>query len=401
MPLPTKIFQEVQAVLKRSRSSGKLSDRLSEIVSPTSFRVKKKQAADGRDRTLVRHSSQSYFKEKNQTAIVLDWDDTLFPTTYLSSHVALDPTKPPDQQTHMEEEERKEVLGKIEECQDAAESLLRCAHNFGRVIIATLSHRNKLKKNCETWYPRVWKLLHDFKITIVYAQELPKPKEEAPRIRKEGGVTLPEELAAYQFAWVKGRAIGQELDRFYSQYEGQSWKNVISIGDSDYERYGTLGAASAYVQKRFRDSRATESSAYSQLWERLDKDPHWSGSLEGVHEGRLFKVRTKVMKLTQEPSATDCAQQLKLLLPWLPLIVCFDGCLNLVLEDLTEKTTQSIEAELMASPHVKKPVDSELMTLPGSCDLEKSMNPGIRLDVNVQEHVMCRDVKVEELIESL
>ena len=45
---------------------------------------------------------------------------------------------------------------------------------------------------------------------------------------------------------VKGRAIARECSKFYSQYEGQSWKNVISIGattcDEICRAWGSLSA---------------------------------------------------------------------------------------------------------------------------------------------------------------
>merc|ERR1719277_1699377 len=52
------------------------------------------------------------------------------------------------------------------------------------------------------------------------------------------------------YGLLKGRAIAEEIDKFYSQYEGQTWKNVLSIGDSRFERYGLLAASTAYMQRR-------------------------------------------------------------------------------------------------------------------------------------------------------
>eukprot|EP00438_Fugacium_kawagutii_P021264 Skav220185 [mRNA] locus=scaffold1074:48236:61157:- [translate_table: standard] len=46
---------------------------------------------------------------------------------------------------------------------------------------------------------------------------------------------------------MKAKAITRECYNFYSQYEGQSWKNVISIGDSDFERIGTMSATKDYM----------------------------------------------------------------------------------------------------------------------------------------------------------
>merc|ERR1712224_704003 len=155
-------------------------------------------------------------------------------------------------------------------------------------------------------------------------------------------------------AWVKGRAIAQELEQFYSQYEGQTWKNIISIGDSNFELYGTLGAASAYVQKQIHHTRTPEGDAYVQGWQRFDNDPDWSADLEGVHEGKIFKVRTKLLKLMDAPSPLDLAQQLELISDWFPSLVFLDGCMNHHFNDLDDDTVKTFTSALSLSSHNSK-----------------------------------------------
>merc|ERR1719191_1707889 len=135
----------------------------------------------------------------------------------------------------------------------------------------------------------------------------------------------PDQITQGYWACVKGKAIAKELDRFYSQYEGQTWKNVISIGDSEFERYGTLGAATAHVQNKIRRSQTAEGDAFVQAWQSFDNDPDWKEALEGVHEGRMFKVRTKVVKMMDHPSPFDLAEQLTLILDCFPELVSLDG----------------------------------------------------------------------------
>ncbi len=78
---------------------------------------------------------------------------------------------------------------------------------------------------------------------------------------------------------VKGKAIARECNKFYSQYEGQSWKNVISIGDSDFERLGTQNAMENYMRETGIDS----------------------DGLVDVN-GHMYKVRTKTFKMLDEPT---------------------------------------------------------------------------------------------------
>jgi len=204
---------------------------------------------------------------------------------------------------------------------------------------------------CEAWYPRVWKLLNDSQITIVYAIEAHraslKQDEKANNSNFSNG----------HWAWVKGKAIAKELDRFYSQYEGQTWKNVISIGDSEFERYGTLGATSAHVQNKIRRAGTAEGEAFVQGWQSFDSNPDWKEALEGVYEGRVSKVRTKIVKMMDSPSPVDLAEQLTLILDCFPELVWLDGCLNHHFDEVNDVTMESLKSALGVASDVCEVVD--------------------------------------------
>jgi len=284
-------------------------------------------------KTFIQHSSQRKFKDRNQTAIIFDFDDTLFPTTFLEQDSGLDGKTPVDLETLMMDE-FEDALSKIEECQAAAESMLQCAQSFGRVFIVTLCTRGILQKRCEAWYPRVWKLLNESQITTVYAMDVHRASSKPDQKIFGNG----------HWAWVKGMAIARELDCFYSQYESQTWKNVISIGDSNFERYGTLGAASAHVQNKIHRSRTAPDEVFVKGWESFDNDPDWSEALEGVHEGHIFKVRTKVVKMKDDPSPFDLTEQLTLIFDYLPQLVCLDSCLNHQFDEVNEESKRFFQS---------------------------------------------------------
>merc|ERR1719163_690745 len=103
-------------------------------------------------------------------------------------------------------DEYQDALEKMEESQASAEMLLQCAPNYGHVFIVTLSTRGLLQKRCEAWYPRVWKLLNDSKITTVYAMDVHRASSKPDQKIFGNG----------HWAWVKGTAIARELDSFYS-----------------------------------------------------------------------------------------------------------------------------------------------------------------------------------------
>jgi hypothetical protein len=290
-------------------------------------------------KTFIRQSSQHKFKDSDQTAIVFDFDDTLFPTTFLEGESGLEGKTPADIETHMMNE-FEGALSKIEECQAAAESMLQCALSFGRVFIVTLSTRGIFKNRCEAWYPRVWKLFNESQITVVHAMDIHRASLQAGQKNDNSN------FSSGHWAFVKGKAIAKELDRFYSQYEGQTWKNVISVGDSNFERYGTLGAASAHVQNKICRSNTSPDEAYVKGWQSFDNDPDWSEALEGVHEGRIFKVRAKVVKMKDAPSPFDLADQLTIILDCLPELVGLDSCLNYQFDGVNEESKNSLASAL-------------------------------------------------------
>merc|ERR1712107_838493 len=88
---------------------------------------------------------------------------------------------------------------------------------------------------------------------------------------------------------IKGRAIAAALSDFYSQYEGQSWKNVISIGDPDFERLGTRSATKNYMVQHGINFES-------------------SGSCDTIEvSDHVYKVRTKTVKMIDQPSSQELA----------------------------------------------------------------------------------------------
>lgn len=303
---------------------------------------------------LSRHSSQHLFKERNQTAIVFDFDDTLFPTTFVEK------LSVSYEKGTLEGQELTDFMGKIEECQTSCETLLQTAREFGQVMIVTLSTRGLLKKRCETWYPRVWKLMGGQ--PILYGRESQLHKDASKKVAKQ------DELTMSHWAHVKGTVIQEELDRFYSQYKGQSWKNIVSIGDSDIERYGTLGASNSYVQKRF--GKPQDGNAFVNIWQNFDNnDSEWKDNLEGEANGHVFKVRTKVVKMLDAPSPAQLCQQQKHLLQELAMIVGYDGCLNLMIDDLrNDQTLRRLQTQQMLT-HDMDDIQIQITARVGSSSL--------------------------------
>merc|ERR1712118_295486 len=83
---------------------------------------------------------------------------------------------------------------------------------------------------------------------------------------------------------------------------------------------GTQGMAEDYAKQKIHHSCSTasivgESTSFIKTL-----------SLEGEHEGHVFKVRTKTFKMVDDPEADELRLEIELLMKWLPLMVnLYDG----------------------------------------------------------------------------
>jgi len=94
----------------------------------------------------------------------------------------------------------------------------------------------------------------------------------------------------------KVAAFREELRAFYTRYENQSWKNVVSIGDSVFERDALRHVTSSRPSK-------------------------------------LRRCRTKTAKLLDEPTIEELIKEVKVLLEGISLITRYDGNLDIELDE--------------------------------------------------------------------
>lgn len=269
----------------------------------------------------ARRNSQAMFAQKNQTAIVLDWDDTLFPSTYLRFTLRLSPRLPLDQQRiPPHQKQRAEAI--LKECAEHVLELLRAVCQVGNMVIVTLARKPWVTDSCAYFYPGVGELLREKNVKIIYAQE---SLTESPAALTKG---MTDEETGDFWAGVKGRAIAGELEELHNLYEGQSWKNVISIGDSEFERLGTKGAINRYSADRGLDN-----------------------SNSALVNGHVYKVRTKTFKMLDGPSAEELMVQVQMLQRWVPYLVMLDDSFDHDLNDVNDmEAISKIEYELKIPP---------------------------------------------------
>lgn len=268
---------------------------------------------------VSRRNSQSDFASQSQTIQIFDWDDTLFPTTWVRHYMGLHWKYPLDQQEGITPVQKRKIKTALEDLQDEVEGMINLAFTKGHVVIVTLAKHPWVALSCENFFPKIKKLLNDKNVTIVYAQELNFAHAELPPPNPED----PESQEQY---WVKKKqlAIESEVRKFYTQYPGQSWKNVISIGDSDFERRATYETMMGYKADQ------GNSAAQLDLSRSKGEDVMCLSGMVGNHYRRL---RTKTVKMYDSPRIKDLQLELQLLKKWLPSLVNLDSGLDVDLED--------------------------------------------------------------------
>jgi len=144
----------------------------------------------------------------NQTIIILDWDDTLCPSTTCMRSLGLSVLgEPPVGEVKRALDElTEEVRLLIEEASQLAE----------KVVIVTNAEEGWVELSCKAWLPNLQPTLALCEVASARSTYEPQ------------GVASP--------AGWKARAFEDVIDRFYSRYSDQSWKNIISVGDAPHER---------------------------------------------------------------------------------------------------------------------------------------------------------------------
>lgn len=264
-----------------------------------------------------RRNSQHCFADPSQCIIIFDWDDTLFPTTYVRDDLELNwRVKMKDQRLDIREKTK--ITNKLDRCAKRVLELMRLASRYGKMVLVTLARSPWVNDSCNNFYPAVGRLIRDMNVPIVYAQEGMQVEYNKRDMKST------EEIEEF-WSKVKGKAIARELESFYSQYEGQSWKNIISIGDSDFERLGTQLATKDYMTQ----------AGIKVDGQTVEVDNH------------VYKVRTKTFKMIDQPTVEELTLQVTMLHKWLPLMVQLDNSFDVNLNDVDDPTQlQLIEQTL-------------------------------------------------------
>lgn len=183
--------------------------------------------------------SQEFFRDRSQTLIIFDWDDTIFPTHWFKQ----------------ERKKAKVVQPSIEDCLiieelcQAVIDLLNISMEHGHPVMITNSRRPWV--DLSSWKvfksQQLTKVLKE--IPILYATEfvdLQTSSQDVEDLKKtletkghdmQAG-SRQENNQAISAAFLtntKAKAMKEALQAFYASYDNQSWKNIVSLGDAHFE----------------------------------------------------------------------------------------------------------------------------------------------------------------------
>jgi hypothetical protein len=160
--------------------------------------------------------------ESSPTLVVFDWDDTLFPTTW----------------TELDRGDDDARTGAYAATAQAAVALLRTARTLGEVVIVSLAEVG--------WVDKCLALAGDAELSaevasiqIIYARTVAEVEDVWPRTNWPPQSACP--LGAMQSSrWGKAESTAQRISAKMEAMRRCIWdgcSQVISIGDSEYERF--------------------------------------------------------------------------------------------------------------------------------------------------------------------
>ncbi|CAE8637615.1 unnamed protein product [Polarella glacialis] len=210
----------------------------------------------------------------------------------------------------------------LRELQAVGEQLLRFAMKLGTVIIVTNAMDPWVETSCRNFLPQLLPLVSQ--LPVIYARSIYEaqgvdPLRSTARSSSPSSTRVPlpglyaangqNRLSSFNTKLAQQRcaeemspqkwkevAFSLEINGFYSRYAHQSWKNVISIGDSIFER----DAVRRVVVQR---------------------------------PDQKKKCRTKTLKLFDDPEIEELIAQVKVVQDVLNVMVQYDGDLDIEIDE--------------------------------------------------------------------
>mmetsp|Transcript_14403 Transcript_14403/g.26753 ORF Transcript_14403/g.26753 Transcript_14403/m.26753 type:complete len:310 (-) Transcript_14403:109-1038(-) len=224
-------------------------------------------------RSMLSMSHVERWAEPDETLIIFDWDDTLCPTSDMKE---------------TDEGHGGFERAELETHQAAVVCLLQAAAEIGKVRIVTMADITWIRMCIAELMPGLKNILDELQIPIVEARAA-----RTPRLTREANADAREPSHFY-----KTKAMQKVVSDFYGAKTPcqRSWKNILSIGDSEAERLALQDVVFRHAQRdRF---------------------------------GRWKECRCKTLSLMQRPKIAELTQELQAVTRLLPTLVHHDGDLD-------------------------------------------------------------------------
>jgi len=253
-----------------------------------------------------------------ETLFIFDWDDTLCPTTFISSDDRVNYRdrcacfdKDPSMLLDPKDGSRGLLSDALSRHEAAVKDVLQAATSSGTVVIVTLAQEGWIDTSIENFLPGLKGFIEDLDIEFVYARQALSSWQLRAAMHDDMDV----------WKLLKTKAMEAVITRFYSRTKRRSWKNIISIGDSIVER-------DALVEVTFTHSQC---------------DKH----------GQEKPLRCKTVKLEDEPDLAQLTEELQVLQNWIKPLGFYDGTLSIDL-GCSEEAVAALRTLLSSSPSPRR-----------------------------------------------
>lgn len=218
-------------------------------------------------------------RDRSNTVLVLDWDDTIFPTTFVRKDCGLDWRYSVEHQVRPGPA-RDELEAALKNLGEKVETLIRYACKVATVVIVTLAKSPWVVKSMQNFMPNLEAVLRE----------------------------------------CKAIAMQGEFKSMYGASEG-AIKNLISFGDSDFERLALQSSAEEFVTVNAEGGTIGERGLTSQ----------WTSQ-----DGSVKRLYAKTVKMLEEPSCEELVAEVVLLTSWLDAVVNKDEGFDVVLPESSD-----------------------------------------------------------------
>lgn len=269
------------------------------------------------------------WRQPDNVLIVIDWDDTILPTTWL----AMRPwfrnwvRGKGSVETALEGADQKD-REKLAELDLAARSFIQTACHLGRPFFVTLAQRPWVERSMKAVLPQLAELWETCGLTVSYAEEevLPTSERSGCWCKKpcKAGQLEDAVFELQKRSDQKRKVMHRLLRRFYKKTDN-IWLNVVSFGDG-----------------------AAERSALQEI-------AFWHENPPSPESGELLDFRAKSVQLFEEPDCAQLTGQLKVLQEWLPVLVSLDQDLDAVLGVGDDEDVRVANDELLMLAGLRSP----------------------------------------------